>query len=180
MSRISEIGNKALTFWSAVGGNAWFKKSDEFDVDMRAKFADDLRFLEGIDLPQHFAKSTDAEQILGIIICLDQFRRNLNRGSGQAFAYDPQALALAKILVNTGMDKQIDEDIRMFCHMPYMHSEDLATQQQALELFDNSEFAVIHYDLIKQFGRFPHRNEVLGRQSTEAELEFLKTDGFKG
>lgn len=180
MNRISEIGSKAIGFWRAAGGKAWFKKSDEFDADMRTKFADDLLFLEGIDLPQHFAKSTDAKQILGIIICLDQFRRNLNRGSGLAFAYDSQALALAKMLVDNGMDKHIDKDIRMFCHMPYMHSEDLATQQQALKLFNNDEFAVTHFDLIKQFGRFPHRNAVLGRQSTEAELEFLKTDGFKG
>lgn len=180
MTKLSEISLRAVDFWRAAGGKNWFKKSDDFDADMGAKFADDLEYLETLDLPVLLADEKDANKIFGIIICLDQFRRNLNRGSGLAFAYDEQALALAKLLVDTGLDKDIEDGLRMFSHMPYMHSEDLAMQEKALELFDNSEFAVIHYDLIKAYGRFPHRNEVLGRESTEAELEFLKTDGFQG
>lgn len=177
---IDDISQKAVNFWREAGGKAWFSKSDEFDAKMRDQFEASLNYLEPLNLPILLAKEADPYKILGIIICLDQFRRNLNRGSSLAFAYDEQALALAQNLVERGLDQEIEEPLRMFAHMPYMHSEDLAMQEKALELFDNSEFAVIHYDLIKAYGRFPHRNEVLGRESTAAELEFLKSDGFKG
>ena len=180
MTKISEISAKAIDFWRAAGGKTWFSKSDEFDAKMAATFSDDLLYLETINLPEHFANSTDAYGILGIILCLDQFRRNLNRSSGKAFAFDDQALTLSRQMIENKLHLEIDKDIRMFAYMPYMHSEELSVQQEALVLFDNSEFAVIHYDLIKKYGRFPHRNEVLGRKSTAAELEFLKTDGFKG
>lgn len=180
MQRISEISARAVQFWRDAGGKAWFTKSDEFDTQMATQFTDDLKYLEDIDLPKHFASSTDAEGILGIILCLDQFRRNLNRNSGAAFAFDDQAMALSRHMVDNGLHLKIAEDIRWFSYMPYMHSEDLAVQEQALVLFDNSEFAVIHYDLIKAYGRFPHRNEVLGRTSTPEELAFLETDGFQG
>ncbi|PCI87066.1 MAG: hypothetical protein COB24_07750 [Hyphomicrobiales bacterium] len=180
MTKISEISAKAIDFWQNAGSKAWFRKSDEFDAKMAATFADDLTYLETIDLPKYFANSTNASEILGIILCLDQFRRNLNRGSGKAFKFDPQALALSRQMVENKMHLEIDKGLRMFTYMPYMHSEDLSIQEQALILFDNSEFAVTHYDLIKKYGRFPHRNEVLGRTSTPAELEFLETDGFKG
>lgn len=180
MTKTSEISTKAIDFWRAAGGKAWFSKSDEFDAKMAATFAADLTYLESIDLPEYFANSTNAYDILGIILCLDQFRRNLNRGSAKAFIFDPQALALSHQMVENKLHLEIDKDLRMFAYMPYMHSEDLSVQEKALILFDNSEFAVIHYDLIKKYGRFPHRNEVLGRESTAEELEFLKTDGFKG
>lgn len=180
MTRISDISARAVNFWRDAGGKAWFSKSDEFDAKMAAEFNDDLIHLESIDLPEYFANSTNAYEILGIILCLDQFRRNLNRGSGKAFEFDHQALALSRQLIENKLYLEIDKDIRMFSYMPYMHSEDLAVQQKSLVLFDNDEFAVTHYDLIKKYGRFPHRNEVLGRKSTSEELEFLKTDGFKG
>ncbi|MCJ8324026.1 MAG: DUF924 domain-containing protein [Rhizobiales bacterium] len=180
MDRLLDISQRAITFWRDAGAKAWFEKSDEFDAKMAGLFADDLAFLETQNLPQIFADSTAANDILGLIICLDQFRRNLNRGSGKAFAFDHQALKLSQHMVNNELHLQIDEAIRVFSYMPYMHSENIAVQQQALVLFDNNEFAVTHYDLIKAYGRFPHRNEVLGRTSTPEELEFLATDGFKG
>lgn len=178
--QLDDISQRAVNLWRDAGGKAWFSKSDEFDAKLEAEFGESLTFLEQQDLPKILADEKDAYKVLGLIICLDQFRRNLNRGSGLAFAFDDQALALAIYLVDSGMDKDIEDGLRMFAHMPYMHSENLAMQEKALELFNNSEFAVIHYDLIKAYGRFPHRNEVLGRENTEAELEFLKTDGFKG
>lgn len=180
MTKISKISAKAVSFWRDAGQKTWFTKSDEFDAKMATIFTDDLAYLETMDLPDYFANSTDAYDILGIILCLDQFRRNLNRGSDKAFKFDHQALALSSQMVESKLYLQINEDIRMFAYMPYMHSEDLGVQQQALILFDNNEFAVIHYDLIKKYGRFPHRNEVLGRTSTPEELAFLQTDGFKG
>ncbi|MGL1920597.1 MAG: DUF924 domain-containing protein [Hyphomicrobiales bacterium] len=180
MGNITDISTRAIEFWREAGAEFWFKKSDDFDNDMREKFTADLAFLETVDLPNHFENSKNGLKILGIIICLDQFRRNLNRGSGLAFAYDEQAFTLSKLMVDANLDDQIDKGLRMFVYMPYMHSENLAVQEKALELFDNSPFAVIHYDLIKAYGRFPHRNQVLGRESTKAELEFLETDGFKG
>ncbi|MBL1421028.1 MAG: DUF924 domain-containing protein [Alphaproteobacteria bacterium] len=180
MTKISEISARAVNFWRDAGSKAWFTKSDEFDAKMAAEFNDDLAYLETQNLPAHFADSTNAYDILGIILCLDQFRRNFNRGSGKAFKFDHQALALSRQMVENKLHLEIDKDIRMFAYMPYMHSEDLSVQQQALTLFDNNEFAIIHYDLIKKYGRFPHRNKVLGRKSTIEELEFLETDGFKG
>lgn len=180
MTRISDISAKAIQFWRDAGMKLWFQKSDDFDAKMNDIFADDLVFLETQNLPKHFENSQDAYNILGIIICLDQFRRNLNRGSHKAFAFDSQALALSQYMIKHKLHLDIAEDIRMFSYMPYMHSEDLSVQEDALILFDNSEFAVIHYDLIKAYGRFPHRNAVLGRNSTAEELKFLETDGFKG
>lgn len=180
MKRLLEISHRAVEFWRDAGAKAWFQKSDEFDAKLEKLFADDLIFLETQDLPKIFTNSTAPYDVLGLIICLDQFRRNLNRGSGKAFAFDHQALALSQHLVKNNLHLQIDEDVRMFSYMPYMHSEVLAVQAQAVELFDHLEIAVVHYDLIKEYGRFPHRNECLNRTSTPEELAYLETDGFKG
>lgn len=180
MTNISEISARAVSFWRDAGGKAWFGKSDELDAKIRSEFAADIEYLTTLDLVEHFKTEQDVYEILGIIICIDQFRRNLYRGDDKSFSEDPKALALSQYLVAHKLHKNINEPLKIFSYMPYMHSEDLSVQQQSLVLFDNSEFAVIHYDLIKKYGRFPHRNKVLGRTSTPEELEFLKTDGFKG
>ncbi len=180
MSNITEISKRALQFWQDAGAKKWFVKSDKFDADIRLEFGADIEYLADSDLVKHFENSQDGNEILGIIVCVDQFRRNLYRDDPKAFSQDHKGLALANLIQKNNLIDDIDEGLRMFAHMPYMHSEDIGDQEKSLELFNNSEFAIIHYDLIKAYSRFPHRNKILGRTSSNAELEFLKTDGFKG
>ena len=120
---------------------------------------------------------------LSEVIVLDQFSRNIYRNTKEAFSCDPLALELAKEAVSLGMDQKLPPHQRAFIYMPYMHSEDLKTHDEAVELFEllgseqSLKFEHAHRDIIVRFGRYPHRNEVLGRESTEEELEFLKTPG---
>ena len=121
--------------------------------------------------------------VLAAIIVLDQFSRNLYRGSPEAFAADPQALHLARWLVETGRDRSLDTDARLFVYLPFEHSEDVADQDRSVDLtagLGNAEwdrYAIAHRDIIRRFGRFPHRNAALGRTSTPQELAFLKEPG---
>jgi uncharacterized protein (DUF924 family) len=120
---------------------------------------------------------------LAEIIVLDQFSRNMYRGSPAAFASDPLALALAQEAVTAGTDLKLTPDERVFLYMPFMHSESRALHEVALNLFEalgienNLNFERRHKAIIDRFGRYPHRNEILGRESTEEELEFLKQPG---
>lgn len=120
---------------------------------------------------------------LAEILVLDQFSRNLHRRTPQAFAQDPLALALAQELVAGRHDHALPPPQRAFAYMPYMHSESLAIHDQALRLFDqpglenNLAFEVRHRDIVARFGRYPHRNAVLGRQSTAEEIAFLQQPG---
>lgn len=120
---------------------------------------------------------------LAEIIVLDQFSRNMYRGSAAAFASDPLALALAQEAVATGADQALTADERVFLYMPYMHSESSAIHEVALKLFEtngtqnNIDFELRHKAIIERFGRYPHRNDILGRLSTAEEVEFLKQPG---
>ena len=120
------------------------------------------------------------------MILLDQFPRNLFRGSPRAFATDAQALAIAERAIARGFDKPFPLPERRFIYMPFMHAEDLAHQERCIALCAASDdpegvkYAVIHRDIIRDFGRFPHRNAVLGRRTTAAEQAFLDEGGFGG
>lgn len=120
---------------------------------------------------------------LAEVILLDQFSRNIYRDQPQSFASDPLSLCLAQEAVAAGVDQQLEADQKTFLYMPYMHSESAVVQAQSTQLFNqkgmerNFQFAVKHREIIDRFGRFPHRNEVLGRQSTPAEIEFLRQPG---
>ena len=124
-----------------------------------------------------------AQGRLAEIIILDQFSRNMFRGSQLSFAFDPLALALAQEAVSIGADRPLTQIERNFLYMPYMHSESLVVHDLALQLFKNNgiegsyEYEVRHRDIIQKFGRYPHRNAVLGRESTPEEVEFLKQPG---
>ena len=126
------------------------------------------------------------EGALALIIVLDQFPRNMFRNDPRAFATDPQALAVAERAIAAGFDRKVDRALQSFFYMPLMHSEELADQQKCVDLFrgfgndNNLKFAQIHEDIIRRFGRFPHRNSVLGRISTAEEENFLKDGGFAG
>jgi uncharacterized protein (DUF924 family) len=181
----SDLVRRVLDFWFAErdeGGallarQAWFKKDEAFDQAIRDAFADDIEAAAagGLD---HLADT--AEGALALMILLDQFPRNVFRGTPRAFAADPKAREIARAALDQGFDQAVPAVARTFFYLPFEHSEDLADQERAVALFQATgdaelvRWAVLHRDIIARFGRFPHRNAVLGRTSTAAEEEFLK------
>ena len=124
---------------------------------------------------------------MALLILLDQFPRNVFRGSGHAFATDPLARMVARRALEAGHDRQVEGDIRRFFYLPFQHSEDLADQDRQVELFQtrmdrkpDDRWAEHHHAVIARFGRFPHRNAALGRETTPEERAFLDEDGFRG
>lgn len=119
---------------------------------------------------------------LALIVVLDQFSRNMFRGTPRAFVGDPAALAAAAGVIERGFDRLLSAQERSFAYMPFEHAEDLAAQRRSLALFEaldpnDMQYAKRHHEIIVRFGRFPHRNAVLGRESTSEEIEFLKRPG---
>jgi len=122
---------------------------------------------------------------LALMVLLDQYPRNAFRGTAHMFATDPLARFYARKLIDAGLDTQIDATLRTFCYLPFEHSEDAADQQQSLALYaqldaEAFKWAKVHADIIERFGRFPHRNDVLGRSTTPEEQAFLTDGGFAG
>lgn len=167
-----------LDFWFEPRNEArWWKRSAAFDGQIAARFGELHAAATRCEL---WTWRTSTEGRLAEIIVLDQFSRNLHRGSALAFAADPLALALAQTAVALGVDRAVDARRRAFFHMPYMHSESRAIHEQALRLFTadgDPEYERRHKAIIDRFGRFPHRNAVLGRVSTPEEVAFLETPG---
>ncbi len=178
-----------LDFW--FGGwpptdyrNAWFEKNPAFDEDVRQRFGPtiELALTGGLD---HWR--TAPEDALALILLLDQFTRNVFRDTPKAFAGDARALDTARAMVSVGQDKTLPPLARSFVYMPFMHSETLADQDRCVTLFEafaretgndgNVRYAHAHRDIIARFGRFPHRNAILGRASTAEEQEFLTQPG---
>lgn len=170
----TEWFNEVLTFWfDELSPKDWFMGSKELDANISERFGTTHKMLrESEKIPD----PVTGRSTMAAVIVLDQFSRNMFRGDRQAFEYDGLALSLTKHAIATGLDKELQSEQRMFLQMPFMHSEKLEDQETALQLFTGKahESAVDHHALIVQFGRFPHRNEVLGRQSTEEELSYLK------
>lgn len=170
-----------VDFWfSDDTKKQWFKPDAAFDDALRARFETPLQAARrGVyaDWPG------TAHGALALIILLDQISRNIYRGTPEAFAADEQALDVAAHAIANGFDEQLTPEQRIFLYMPYMHSEALADQERGMELFtrlgvaENLDYMRRHRDIIARFGRFPHRNAILGRQSTPEELEFLKQPG---
>lgn len=168
-----------LDFWfSDEMKPHWFAKSDAIDDRIRDDFADTWQAAHQRDLDGWAATPDGA---LALVIVLDQFPRNMFRGTGQAFASDDIALDHASAAVDSGFDRQIAPERRAFLYLPFEHSEDLLDQTRSVELFeslgipDYLDYAVQHHDIIERFGRFPHRNAALDRPDTPDEREFLKT-----
>jgi uncharacterized protein (DUF924 family) len=181
-----------LDFWFAARDDAgqpayrdqWFKRDDAFDAQIAQRFGAIVERALAGELDGELAGWADsAEGALALVILLDQFPRNLFRGTARAFAGDARALRLAKQAIAQGFDRQLPRYNRMFLYLPFEHSEHLADQDRSVALFaalddDNvARYAVAHRDIVARFGRFPHRNAALGRPSTPEETEFLKQPG---
>lgn len=170
-----------LAFWfDEIEAKMWWVQSAEFDQAIAARFGPLHAAATRCEL---FAWRQSAAGRLAEVIVLDQFSRNIHRGSAAAFASDALALALAQEAVAAGADLLLDIPRRTFLYMPWMHSESPAMHVIALRLFAtpgmeyNLAFEQRHKDIVDRFGRYPHRNAMLGRVSTTAEIEFLKTPG---
>ena len=172
-----------LDFWRAAGPDKWFTKDAGFDAEIRARFLDDY---EAAAQGGRTDWEATPEGALALVIVLDQFPRNMFRNSARAFAADPLAHAVADRALGRGFDQQVPARERTFFYLPFEHSENMADQERALALFratgdaDLVKWAELHADIIRRFGRFPHRNSVLGRVSTAEELRFLAEGGFAG
>lgn len=172
-----------LAFWRDAGPDRWFVKDDAFDAAIRAKF---LATYEAAAAGKLDRWEATAEGALALVIVLDQFPRNMFRGEARCFASDPLARAVANTALKRGYDQDIPEKERGFFFLPFMHSEDVTDQQRCVELFRTAgddyglKFALEHADIIRRFGRFPHRNLMLGRDTTLEEQAFLESGGFKG
>ncbi len=177
----SDLAEEVLSFWfSERVKPLWFKKSAEFDREIKQ------RFLEIYQLATTSALNdwrNNYRQILALIIVLDQFPRNMFRNTPQAFATDSQAVELTNYAVEQNYQQDLSIDQQVFLYMPLMHSENKSDQAKCVKLFadlgkeDNLQFALRHQEVIDRFGRFPHRNQILGRDSTPAEQEFLTQPG---
>lgn len=168
-----------LHFWYSDAARAkWFVKDEAFDAEIRRRFA---VLYEHVRDGAHADWKDSPRGLLALVIVLDQFPRNMFRGSAQAFASDDLALTLAELGIAKGFNVRLSPEERMFLYMPLQHAEKIDVQEQAVARFaelaldDTLDFAKQHRDIILRFGRFPHRNAVLGRESTAEETEFLKT-----
>jgi uncharacterized protein (DUF924 family) len=172
-----------VSFWREAGPARWFKKDDAFDDEIRRRF---LATHEAAAAGQLSSWEQNAQGALALLILLDQFPRNMFRGSARAFATDPMARAIAAGALVRGFDAEAPEGMRNFFFLPFEHSEDIADQQRSVALnkaagdADGLKWAEIHADIIRRFGRFPHRNAVLGRATTPEEQAFLDGGGFSG
>ncbi len=172
-----------IAFWAGAGPDKWFKKDEAFDADIRANF---LSTYEAAAAGRLTDWEASAEGSLALAILLDQFPRNMFRNDKRAFATDPIARRIVASAIARGFDKDVDPKLRAFFYLPYEHSENFADQERGIALYraaddtDGLKWAEIHADIIRRFGRFPHRNAVLGRETTAEERAFLDAGGFAG
>ncbi|MBK8160054.1 MAG: DUF924 domain-containing protein [Rhodospirillaceae bacterium] len=180
-----------IDFWYAPGAHAlWFEKDKAFDEEIRARFGTAVLAAQMGELDSWAATQMGA---LALLILLDQMARNIYRGQAKAFLGDGRALAIAKVAIDRDLDKGLPFDQRRFFYLPFEHAEDMANQDRSIDLFTRLyqetagadkkdaevqlDYAHRHRDIIRRFGRYPHRNEALGRPSTDDEIAFLKAPG---
>lgn len=173
-----------LDFWLSAGRERWYKHDAGFDAEIRSRFLATWRKAAAGELPSW---ETGDDGATALTIVLDQFPRNMFRNDGMTFSSDALAREVAGRAIDRGVDTRIDPLLREFLYLPFMHSEHLVDQQRCVALFsryggssDNLKYARIHEDIIRRFGRFPHRNHVLGREMTAEEQAFLDAGGFSG
>jgi uncharacterized protein (DUF924 family) len=170
-------------FWKDAGPGKWFMSDPAFDQQVTARFLETYEAGMRGEL-EHWERSTYGT--LALVLLFDQFPRNMFRGTPKAFATDEKAKQIADRAIAAGRDQAVDKDVQAFFYMPFMHSEALSDQERCVALMakggkqENIKYAEIHRDAIARFGRFPHRNEILGRKSTPEEIAYLEGGGFKG
>ncbi len=187
-----ELYDEVLAFWFGVPGDPWFsqfraewfRKDAAFDQEIRRRFSS---LLEELALGKYQDWLLSPRSSLAFVIVLDQFSRNVFRGDARAFAQDALARSAADRAIGRGFDAEVSPLERTFLYLPFMHSEELADQERSVALFEalaagernesSVDYARRHRDIIARFGRFPHRNAVLGRSSTPEEVAFLSEPG---
>jgi uncharacterized protein (DUF924 family) len=185
VTRVESIASpeEVLAFWRAAGPETWFERDDALDAEIRARFLATCGAAAAGRL-DHWQTTPDGT--LALLILLDQFPRNLFRGDLRAFATDAAARATAERAIARGTDRRFEPPERRFFYLPLMHSENLADQERCIALCrdagdaEGEKYAEIHADVIRRFGRFPHRNRALGRETTAEERAFLEAGGFPG
>ncbi|WP_369943165.1 DUF924 family protein [Xanthomonas medicagonis] len=181
MSQI--LPHAVVEFWRSAGRARWFATNESFDANVRQHLLDAHHAAARGEYP---AWLDSAEGALALLLLLDQVPRNAFRGSAHAYATDGLARRYARLALAAGHDRQVEPELRMFFYLPYEHAEDPALQREAVELFsalgdaDCLQWAVQHEEIIQRFGRFPHRNAALGRETTQEEQRFLDEGGFAG
>lgn len=177
------VSVEIVSFWGEAGPEKWFEQDESFDQAIR------LRFLPTCDAAANGELAVweeSAEGALALVLLLDQFPRNMFRGDARAFATDALARAVADRALARGFDQATDLTLRPFFYLPFMHSEALIDQDRSVRLYEalgdaeQLRYAREHRDVVQRFGRFPHRNSALGRDTTPAEQAFLQADGFGG
>jgi uncharacterized protein (DUF924 family) len=172
-----------LTFWREAGRDRWYKRNAAFDAEVRRRFLALWRKAAAGELSS-WERADDGA--LALTIVLDQFPRNMFRDDPLTYDSDALARGVAGRAIDRGADKRIDAVLLEFLYMPFMHSEHLPDQLRCIALFggtantENKQYAAQHADIIRRFGRFPHRNRILGRQTTPEEQAFLDAGGFTG
>ncbi|GAB3662888.1 DUF924 family protein [Ramlibacter alkalitolerans] len=173
---------EVLRFWQEAGPGRWFKRDAGFDAQFRARFLASHEAAASGALDHWLAS---AEGALALVLLLDQFPRNAFRGTPRMYATDAKARAAADLAIRAGFDRMVPEDLRPFFYLPFMHSEQPEDLERCVHLNEpvggeSLRFARHHRDIVARFGRFPHRNAVLGRPSTPDEERFLAEGGFGG
>ena len=172
---------EVLAFWfEEIDDSKWWVKDEAFDREITERFSKTHAKAVKCEL---YEWRSSAKGRLAEIIVLDQFSRNMFRDTAEAFASDPLALALAQEAISVGADQELDARQKGFMYLPFMHSESGKIHEVALKLYTdygnpyNLDFEIRHKNIIDRFGRYPHRNAILGRESTAEEVEFLKGPG---
>jgi uncharacterized protein (DUF924 family) len=172
-----------LAFWREAGPARWYKRDAAFDAVIRSRF---LGLWQKAAAGGLSSWETSDDGALALVIVLDQFPRNMFRDDIRTYSSDARAREVAGRAIARGADKRVDAGLLEFLYMPFMHSEHLADQQRCVELFrdagdpENLRYAEDHADIIRRFGRFPHRNRIVGRTTTPEEQAFLEQGGFSG
>ena len=183
MSDGSAVGPAdVIAFWRDAGPDKWFKKDAEFDRAIAGRFAA-VHDEAAAGHKQDWAKTPGGA--LALILVLDQFSRNMFRGTAKSFAQDEMACGVAREAVDAGFDTHVAPDLRFFFYMPFMHAESIVDQERCVRFLhaiapSNLTYARDHERIIRRFGRFPHRNPIVGRHMTPAEQAFLDGGGFGG
>ncbi|XIA67635.1 DUF924 family protein [Bradyrhizobium sp. TZ2] len=170
-----------LAFWRDAGPDRWYTPDDAFDADVHRRFLD---LWQKASTGELSSWETSDDGALALVIVLDQFPRNMFRGDAQTYASDALAREVANRAISRGVDARIDPHLREFLYLPFMHSEHLQDQLRCIELSrkaglaESVKWAEHHADIIRRFGRFPHRNRILGRTTTPEEQAFLDDGGF--